>query len=204
MKKFIALFLVLIMTVFASAACGSSGDGSGAAPASIDDVRTIGDIIALDSADTQYAVYEDVVVYAFKLGDNYYRAKAAISAEDSRAYFDIDYSDPDHEKKQNAIVEPLKIDEIEDLNDQILSQEELDALAGRTGRELQDEGWTFSGHNLETMEFWMNYGPFMYTVVFDGEVAESDYDSFEDESGTGDLKVKSAEFSTMGDATNIK
>lgn len=204
MKKFIALFLVLIMTMFAAASCGSSGEGSGAAPSSIDDVKTIGDILALESQDTQCAVYENVVVYAFKLGDNYYRAKAAISDEDSQAYFDVDFSEPDYEAKQQAIVAPLKIDEIENLNDQILSQEELDALAGKTGQELQDDGWTFSGHDLETMEFWMNYGPFIYTVAFDGEVAEADYDSFEDESGTRDLKVKSAQFYTLGNATDIE
>lgn len=188
------------------AGCGGSGsDDSGSGePVSVDSLKTIGDIIATESDDIQSAVYDDFVLYAFKLGDKYYRARAAISPDQAKAYFDIDYSDDDYEEQQNKILAPLAIEEIEDLSDQILSQEELDALAGKTGQELQDAGWTFSGHDLEEMVFWMNYGPFVYNVYFDGEVAEADYDSFDDDEDTKTLVVKSAEFSTLGDATSIE
>ena len=204
MKKLIALLLVLVMAMFGMAGCGGSGSGGSSEAASIDSVKTIGDVIALEAEETQFSVYKDVVVYAFKLGDTYYRVRAAITPEQAQAYFDIDYSDADYEDQQKKIVSPLAIDEIEELNDQILSQDELDALVGKTGQELQDEGWTYSGHDLESMEFWMNYGPFVYTVVFDGQVAEADYDSFDDEEGTSELTVKSAQLSALGDATFIE
>ena len=206
MKKVLSLILVLMMSAMALAACGStddSGSGSGDA-ASVDSLKTIGDIIALNAEEIQSAVDDDTGVYAFRLGDKYYRAKAAISEEASKAYFDIDYMDEDYEEQQKEIVSPLEINEIEDLSDQMLTQEQMDALTGKTGQELQDEGWQFSGHDLETMEFWMNYGPFLYTVVFDGSVDEADYDSFEDESGTKHMTVKSVVFNALGDATNIE
>lgn len=198
--------LVLLM-MFAMASCGGAGgdnSDSSDSTASIEDCKTIGDILNLDAEDVQTAVYENNVVYAFKLGDSYYRVRATISDEDQDKYIGIDYSDEDYEDQQNAIVAPLEIDEIENLDEQILTQEERDALVGKTGQELQDEGWTYSGHDLETMEFWMNYGPFMYTVTFDGKVDEKDYDDYDDEEGTKGLKIKSVEFMMLGDATNIE
>lgn len=206
MKKIISIMLVLMMTVIALAACGSQ-DGGGAepsAPASIEDVKTIGDVIALQSEETRSAVYDNKVVYAFKLGDTYYRVTATMTDEEAQAYFDVDFADEDWEEQQNAIVAPLAIDEVENLSEQIPSQDELDALVGKTGQELMDEGWVFAGHNLEGMEFWMDYGPFEYTVVFDGEVAESDYDSFIDEEDTKDMTVKSVVYNGLGDATKVE
>ena len=120
-------------------------------------------------------------------------------------YMNVDIFQEGYEKKQQKIIKNIEIDEMEDLSDQMLSQDELDALAGKTGQELVDEGWLFNGgHNLENMEFWMGYGPFNYSVFFDGEVAESDYETFDDEADTRELTVKSAEFNSLGDATNIE
>ena len=206
MKKILVLVMVLMLSVMAFAACGNAGSDEGSSDAvSVESLKTIGDIIALEEEGTemQSSVYENHVVYAFKNGDTYYRAIASISDEDQQAYFDIDFAAEDYVDQQNAIVAPLEIESIENLSEQALPQEELDALAGKTGQELQDAGWTFQGYDLSNMEFWMNYGPLQYTVTFDGEVAESEYESFEAESGTKDMKVKSAVFSGLGDATNL-
>ena len=202
MKKKLLLIMVLTLTMAVMTACGGNGaGGSGSSDdVSVDSLKTIGDVIALEAEETQFAVYEDVVVYVFKLGDAYYRATAAISPEDSQKYFDISYEDEDYEQQQKDIISPLEISEIEDLSDQILSQEERDALGGKTGQELMDDGWTFTGHDLESMEFWMNKGLFCYTVVFDGEVAEADYESFVDEEGTKEMTVKSVEVNGLSDA----
>lgn len=209
MKKHLALVLVLLMTVFALAGCGGSGGASGGGsgssePVPVDSLKTFGDILALDKEESQWAVSDGQAVFAFKYDDTYYRAVGTISEEEQQKLFDIDYSDDDYEAQQEAILSPVAIDTMENLSEQILSQEELDKLIGMTGQEMQDAGWTFSGHDLEKMEFWMQKGPFVYSVFFDGEVSEDDYDSFEDETGTKDMTVKKAEFNSLGDATNLE
>jgi len=139
------------------------------------------------------------------MGDNFYRAIAAISKEDSDAYMKVDFADEDYQEQQNKIVAPLKIDKIEDLSDQLISQEELDKLVGKTGKELVEDGWTYNGsYFLEEMQFELNKGPFVYMFVFDGSVDEKDYEDYDAEKGTRDMKVKSASFSALGDATNIE
>lgn len=211
MKKLLTLILVLLMAAFTLAACGGSGSESESAdadtsePVSVESLKTFGDVIALEKEDAQTAVGSGYVVYAFKYGDTYYRVKSAIPAELEQEYIDIDILEDGYEEKQQALISDVEIDEIENLNDQILSSEECDALVGKTGQELQDAGWRFGdGHSLESMEFWANYGPFTYTVVFDGEVPESEYETFDDENDTKDMTVKSVEFMSIGDATTIE
>ena len=210
MKKYVALILVLMLAMFGMAGCGGSGssDSSGGSDSgeavNVDSLTTIGDVIAMEPEGLQSAVFENHVVYAFQAGDTYYRVIADISDEDQEKYFNISYEDQDYEAQQNEIVSPLAIAKIENLNEQMLSQEDMDALVGKTGKELQDEGWTFSGHDLEKMEFWMNYGPFLYTVTMDGTVEEKDWETFNDETDTKDMKVKSVEFNSLGEATNIE
>ena len=88
----------------------------------------------------------------------------------------------------------------------MLSQEELDKLVGKTGQELLDTGWSDGyGYNLEEMEFWLDYGPFSYAVVFDDPVPESEYETFDTETGIKDRHVVSAKFFMLGNgATDIE
>lgn len=206
MKKITSLVLITVLSITLLAACSNAGgSGSGSSETvSVDTLKTIGDVIALNAEETQSAVYDGKVIYAFRVDDTYYRVWANITPEDEQAYWEIDFMDEDYEEQQQNIVAPLQIEETEVLNDQILTREELDALVGKTGQDLQDAGWTYSGNTLDTMEFWMNYGPFQYTIVFDGKVAEEDYDSFDEERDTKTMTVKSAEFSMLGDATSIE
>ena len=205
MKKLTSLVLILVLSITLLAACSNADNGSGSSETvSVDTLKTIGDVIALNADETQSAVYDGKVIYAFRVDDTYYRVWANITPEDEQAYWEIDFMDEDYEEQQQKIVAPLQIEETEVLNDQMLTREELDALVGKTGQDLQDAGWTYSGNTLDTMEFWMNYGPFQYTIVFDGKVAEEDYDSFDEERDTKTMTVKSAEFSMLGDATTIE
>lgn len=222
MKKIISIMLAIVLSVTMLAACGNSGNGgsgSGSSPeagsasgadaavdeaAVIESLTTLGDAFALESNDTQTAVYDGKAIYAFKLGDTFYRARASISPEDEQAYMDIDYMNDDYEEQQKSILSTLVIDQIDNLSLQMLDSEELDALVGKTGQDLQDAGWTCSGHNLDDMEFWMEYGPFVYTVVFDGNVPESEYETFDDVEDTREMIVKQVKFNGLGDATNIE
>ena len=208
MKKTISLILVVLMMLALLAACGQAGDGSEpAAPdaatgtAAIESLGTIGDAMALDSAEMrEYATYNNHFIYVFELDGTSYRVIASVTDEQEQAIFDLDYEDPDHDAKQEEIVGPLKIETYENLSDMILPQEELDQWVGKTGQELMDAGWTNSGWNLDDMEFWMDYGPMMYSVIMEGTV--ENVEEFEEED-IGPLVIKSVTWQGLGDATDI-
>lgn len=207
MKKTAALLLALLMGVLTLTACGGTGAGGKEAQEQaqgIDSIRTFGDLLTLESDTVQTAVTEDTLIYVFELGGIYYRASSAIDQATAEALFEVDFFSPDDADKVRELVGDLEIEKIENLNETILSQEELDALMGKTGQELLDDGWVWTGHDLEAMEFWMQKGAFTYTIVFDGKVDEADYDTFDAEEGIREMTVKSAAFYELGDATNIE
>ena len=144
-------------------------------------------------------------VYVFKVNDTYYRAIAKISKEDAEKYIAIDFSDEDYQEQQNSIVAPLEIDTMENLSEQIIDQKDLDKLVGKTGKELVEEGWKYNGsYDLGNMNVEMENGPFQYTVTFDGEVDEKDYEDYDVEKGTANMKVTEVKFNTVGDATSVE
>ena len=209
MKKMLSLLLVLLMTVLAVAACGRGTDSDtgtdtdadtvAVEPLTEDSLKTIGDVIALENkGETQASVTNNKAVYAFKYGDTYYRVSADVPEDVEEAYFAVDIMQDDFEKQQEELIAPLEISSFEILSDQILSQEELDALKGRTGQELLDEGWIFSGSfSLDDMDFWMSCGPFEYKVRFDGSADGMNAEDYDAEAAIKDMKVRSAEFSSL-------
>ncbi len=208
MKKILFSVLAIILALALLVSCSKEANSSDSAPdlknVSVDSLKTMGDIIALKIEDKQTACYEKYYICAFNLGGTYYRATSNISEELSNTIMGLDILEEGYEKKLEEIVSPLKIDKMENLNEQMMTKEQCDKFIGKTGQELLDDGWYTNGHNLETMEFWMGYGPFQYTVVFNGEVAEKDYEDFDDDEGIKNLTVKSVEYNSIGDATNIE
>jgi hypothetical protein len=204
MKKVLIIFLAMLMTfAFAGCGAGSSGEDGGdpAADFDFEAVETIGDLMALDLDNSQWGTNDKDFVYGFELGGSYYRFKAEMTQEQYDALNNVDFSADDAQEQQDAIISEFVITDRQQLDDQILSQEELDALVGKTGQELIDDGWTPGyGYNLENNEFWLFYGPFCYTVVFDGEFKE-DEEIYDETEYFKDHKVKSAEFNSLGDVT---
>ena len=207
MKRITAIILTLTLVITMLTACGGSGGsatGGGDGPVDLGSLKTMGDILKLDTQGSGWSIYENKMVYAFQVEDYYYRVVSSITDEQQQAIMDIDYSDSNYEEEENKIISEFKIDSAECLNDQILSREEMDGFVGKTGQELFDAGWKEGmGYNYETMEFWLNYGPFEYTVVFDGEATEADFETKSVEEILKDFPVKSIEFSTIGDATEL-
>ena len=76
---------------------------------------------------------------------------------------------------------------------------------GKTGAELFDSGWTTGmGYDLESMEFYLEYAPFMYTVTFEKQEQLENTDDFDEEAAVASLKVVSVSFSGLGNsATEI-
>ena len=86
-----------------------------------------------------------------------------------------------------------------------VAQEELDKLVGKTGQELFDEGWrSGSFYNTDTLEVWLEYGPFAYAMHFDGEIAPEDAETFDPYEDLTDKKVLDATFADVGDATYME
>ena len=209
MKK-ILCFLLTVCMILGLAACGGAAAPSGAsspAEASSADAassteapahETIGDVIPYEE-NRQYGYGEILFVYVFEKDGVYYRATAEMPADVSEALWALDYFDEEREQKIWDLVAPLAIGNFENLSERIPAQPELDALAGRTGQGLLDDGWSIWSWNLDSMEFGMNHGPFAFTVVFEGTV--EDPESFEEEQ-TAAFTVKSVAYEGLGDATS--
>lgn len=141
-------------------------------------VQTIGDVMALDGAE-EYAYSMDRLsyIYVFVYEDVYYRIIAQVPQELSDKIWALDsFNDDEYEEKYNALIAQIPVGPIQDLSASVPLQEELDAVIGTTGEELLDTGWDISYYDAGTGEFTMDYGPYEFIVVFDGDI-EIDEDS---------------------------
>ena len=207
MKKTIAVLLACLMAMSLLTGCGAgtapaaASAASGTSEAETPSFQTIGDVLSYEE-NRQYAYDENYYVYVFEKDGTCYRAVAELTAEVSEALNGLDILNENHDEKMAEIVSPLEISRLENLTEQMPSQEELDALVGKTGQELLDDGWTSGGYNLDEGEFWLNKGAYAYTVTFNETVEQTeDFDEYE---AIGPLTVKSVVCTGIGDATNLE
>ncbi|MBQ6569103.1 MAG: hypothetical protein IJL87_02480 [Clostridia bacterium] len=220
MKKILSIIIVITMALIALSGCkkgeSTASEPSSSAPSSsepsssetekntspVESCKTLGDAFNLSGENNQIALYEDKCVYAFEYEDTIYRVIAASTPEIFQEHSNIDFMDDDYDQKQKDLLAPLTIEKYENLSEQFPTQEELDSLIGKTGKELLDNGWYITGYEYESMEFYFYHGPFAYTVVFDGKIEMTD--DFNEDEAVAPLKVKSVTFTGIGDATNIE
>ncbi len=164
----------------------------------LDQVTELGQVLGLPEYET--AMYGDYYVYAFEQDEVFYRAIAEVTPEVFDAVFELDWEDEDYEEKKLELLAPLKVLRIENFSEMEPTQEELDALIGKTGAELFEDGWVCWGWDLDGMVFYMDHGVFSYLLGMEGEV--EDYENFESEDAA-DLVVVSAEFNGLGDMTAL-
>ncbi len=207
MKIILALGLALVAVLMALTACTKtepSGAGQSAPSGFAASLKTLADVYAVSAdGETQEGYSETKYVYVFQVNGVYYRAVAQLESDVSKELWDIEYGE-DQEQKIQALLGPVAVERVENLSEQIPSQEELDKLVGKTGQELFDDGWSYYYYNLEDMETGLYHGPFSYTVCFDydGEPMENT-DDFDFYAEFKDLTVSSVTFSGLGDATNL-
>lgn len=171
-----------------------------AAPAGdASEFKTMGDVLAYDSVNRGSS--DTLYVYVFEKDGVFWRATAEISADISEALWDLDFFADDYDEQVDALIAPLPIMNLENLSELIPSQEELDALVGKTGQELKDDGWTIWSWQLDDLEFGMYYGPFSYTVVMEGDYVPNENYDFDEDADFAPLTVKSVAFDGIGDAT---
>lgn len=173
----------------------------------LESIKTMGDAFALNNKDeysVQRSTYQGKYVYVFTVDGTPYRVIADLPADIEEQIFALEF-DEDHDANEEALVADLPVASAEDLTALKLPQEDLDALVGKTGQELFDAGWRGgSFYNTETLEVWLEYGPYAYDVHFDGKLAPEDAEDFDFNEDLADKKVVDIAFEGLGDATNIE
>ena len=203
------LSLLIVLTLFAACGKKESNDPTPTNNAPASDtlsVETIGDALALTGeGEFQSATLGKAYVVVFEKDGVYWRVIAELTPEQHDAIFALDILDEDHEQKEKELVSPLTVTKCENLNEKKLSDDDMAALVGKTGAELFDSGWTTGmGYDLESMEFYLEYAPFMYTVTFEKQEQLENTDDFDEEAAVASLKVVSVSFSGLGNsATEI-
>lgn len=205
MKKITAFVMILMLAVILCAGCGTSSggkapSGSGASAEEIASWKTLGDLEEYEYYGYGYS--SETYAKVFIKNGVYYRAIAKLPQDISDALFELSYDDPDHDQKQAELLAPIEIVKVENLSEQILSQEQLDQLVGKTGEELLNDGWTANGgYDTDSSEVYMDHGPFQYRISFKGKLDIQDGDV---ESAIKALEVKAAEyFNVAGSATDV-
>ena len=172
MKKLLTILLALLL-LFGAAACAKQEAASvakqeeekpAADPAQF---KTIGDVLEYESPSS--CCYEDLYIHIFEKDGVFYRVDADITEEISQKVFDIDYFDPDKDQKTRDLLGDLPIRRTFVLSEALLSQAELDALAGKTGQDLLDMGFVPGGsYGFGEEASWaaLDKGPFQYQVNF--------------------------------------
>ena len=203
------LSLLIVLTLFAACGKKESNDPTPTNNIPASDtlsVKTIGEALALKGeGEFQSATLGKAYVVVFEKDGVYWRVIAELTPEQHDALFALDILDENHDEKEKELVSPLTVTKIENLNEKKLSDDDMTALVGKTGAELFDSGWTTGmGYDLESMEFYLEYAPFMYTVTFEKQEQLENTDDFDEKAAVASLKVVSVSFSGLGNsATEI-
>lgn len=234
MKKSISLAIISLLAIFSLVACsGTNNKVSQEANAktesetqteapttevvevfvpdyskfNLDNMKTMGDIFAFrfeeGQGNYQDSVTENKFIAVLNINNIYYRAIADITKDVSDTLMQCDFSERDSKIKE--LIYPLPIKTLENLNDKIPSQDELNKLIGKTGKELFDDGWTYMYFNVEDVSAGLYHGDYLFDVVFEyeGEPMKNsdDIDFYETYK---DFKVKSIKYTDIGNATNVE
>lgn len=202
--------LCLALTAAPLAACGGQPAASGtdtssaaAQTATLDPAswKTMADALATQTDEMSAGWDDSYYVCAFKAGDSVVRVVAKMTPEAKKAIDAVDWSQQDASEKTKEALGPLELVSAEDLTSQMPSKAELDALIGKTGKELTDAGWTFQSYHMyggeQTAASYVK-GPLAYSFTFDVSVPES---STEDGGAAlREAQVVEVEFQGVADA----
>jgi len=182
----VAAALALTLLAVPLTACGGQAAQSGAASsaagqsqtASIDvsSWKTLGDALAYDNGESNTAGWnEERYITVFNTTGPVVRVVAKMDSGTYEKLSALDASKEDFNEKFLEAVGGLPLESAEDLTDQKVTQDELNAYVGKTGRDLVDGGFTFESYWMyggdETGAV-MAKGPLAYNVTFDVSVPE--------------------------------
>ena len=213
-KTTIAAMMALALCAAPLAACGgqvsqdTTGGAASQAQAAGVDVsgwKTLGDALAYDSGENNAASWDEQhYLTVFTTADgSVVRVVAKMDAKTYDEHAALDMSEDDYQQKFLEVMGGLPLESAEDLTDDVLSQEELDAYVGKTGQDLAADGFVFESYFMyggEQTIATMAKGYLAYSVTFDKSVSEDEADSDEDGSAVMDAPVASVEFAGGSDA----
>lgn len=152
--------------------------------------ETIKDV---DDADTEYftsGFVKNLYVCAFLLDGTWWRVEAPVEESVSK---EIDKYWTEDQDKVDELISTLKVTKVETL--EAPSEEEIEALVGKTGADVSDDGFTFLAGGLTVngneTDCSATKGSFGYLISFDGAVPDENTDN--PASAVADMKVISAD-----------
>ncbi len=158
----------------------------------VKDAKVLGDVLGLPTGGSSFG--DDYYAFGFELNNVTYQALADLDAKTSQELFDLDFDDPEYDKKHNEKVAPIAIKEIINITEKIPTEKDLEAYKGKTLGELMDAGWSNSGWNLEENIAYMTHEYFAFNAAFEG-TWEGEFD----EETLAKMTVKSMTYAGIGD-----
>lgn len=134
-------------------------------------MKKLGEVFAVNS-DGSRASNDQVISYIFSYNGRLYRAKAANTADITGRVDALDYMAEDWEEQYLAVIGDADLIRIDDITASIPSQEDMDALIGKTGQELLDMGYEINNSDVsvEGVRCSMEKGNAAYVITCDGTI----------------------------------
>lgn len=181
----------------ASSSASSTSSAASASAGSVEQFATLKDLITAFDKQSEWEYDGTELIYTASDGTTYVRAWCDMTPEVKSALDAI--SGGDTAKKKEALG-PLVIKKQEAFT--APAQSELDAHVGKTGAELEAEGFVYDSIGIsgpDTVGVGAAKAPFFYMVTFDGYV--DDMDTPDVAGAVKDFKVKSVDVTSLSRPT---
>lgn len=180
--------LALALMAAPLSACGCSAAQNGGADSAaaqkaqtagidVSSWKTLGDALAHDSGTNSSAGWNgERYVTVFSAGDSVVRVVAKLDPQSYEKLEALDMTQADYEQKFMEVMGGLELESAEDLTEQKLSKEELDAYVGKTAQDLANDGFTFESYWMyggNETGVTMAKGPLAYNVTFNVTISDS-------------------------------
>lgn len=211
----VAAMLALTLSAMPLAACGGQASQGGApepdateqtqtADMDISSWKTLGDALAYDTEDTHSSSWdEEHYITVFSTSDgSVIRVVAKMDADTYAKLDKLNMTDDDYDEKFLQVMGGLELESAEDLTADKLTQDQLDAYVGKTGKDLVSDGFTFDNYWMyggDETGAKMAKGNFAYNVTFDVTVDEDKADSDEDGAAIMDATIEFMDYSGASD-----
>ncbi|MBO4884597.1 MAG: haloacid dehalogenase-like hydrolase [Clostridia bacterium] len=160
------------------------------------ELGTLGDYLDLGAENSSSNYSPTRYVYGYILDGVPVRVTAEMTEEIYNALWDLEFDD-DYEQNFRVLIEDLPVVSVEDLSDEMISQEELDAFVGMKGEDVLAQGFEVNGYSYSDEEtvFFMENGLFDYAFEFEEIIDDEEADPYELVNG---MTVKAAWCSGIG------